>query len=74
MGKLTGRMQRAKALEARMQSEGRHADAEIVKCLRLSASVAQVTLQQLHRDNMALRQRLGLPSFSDQSTDGDDQQ
>lgn len=56
----------ARAVEDRTRAEGRHMDADVIRRLRVSASAAQGTLKTIHRDNMALRQQLGLPSFLDE--------
>ena len=55
----------AMALEHRLIEEGRHMDAQIVSRLRRGALSVRGTLKILHRDNMELRQRLGMPSFLD---------
>lgn len=57
----------AKALEALLKAEGRHADARIVERLRRSGQTAWSTLKVVHREYVALRQRLGLPTLQDRS-------
>lgn len=60
-------MDKAKDLEAKLMTEGRHMDAEVIRGLRISARSAHTTLKVIHRDNMELRQKLGLPSFLDET-------
>ncbi len=55
------RIARAKELEERLMSEGRHEDAQIVHQIRRSGQVALSTLKNLYRDNMELRAELGKP-------------
>lgn len=62
--------QRAKDLEDRLKNEGRFADAQIVAKVRKTASSAIGTCKLLHRDNMELRQKLGLPSYLDEKFGG----
>lgn len=68
MSRVERRMNDARKLEAELRLEGRHFEADIVQGLRKSLATATATLKVLHRDNMALRQRLGLPSFLDDRT------
>ncbi|MEM8822056.1 MAG: hypothetical protein AAGF30_00450 [Pseudomonadota bacterium] len=58
-------MNDAKALERRLEAEDRLDDANLIAALRRSAQSAQSALKVIHRDNMELRQTLGLPSFVD---------
>ena len=60
----------AKEVEDTLRGEGRHMEADRIKRLRLSGSGIQGTLKTLHRDNMELRKRLGLPSFLDEKHGG----
>ncbi|MFB9149565.1 hypothetical protein [Roseovarius ramblicola] len=53
----------ARRVESRLKAEGRHFEAEAVARIRRGYAAAQGTAIVLHRDNMDLRQMLGLPPF-----------
>lgn len=53
----------AQEVESRLRAAGWHMDAETVARLRKGYAAARATAKVLHRDNMDLRNRLGLPSF-----------
>ncbi|MCE6958310.1 hypothetical protein LAZ40_04470 [Cereibacter sphaeroides] len=62
----------ARQVEEALRREGRHFEADAIGRLRRSLSAALGTMGVLHRDNMELRQRLGLPSLLDlPAADGD---
>lgn len=54
-GRLAKRLERAKDLEGRLRDEGRYADAEVIRALRLSASSGQGMLKSLISENNDLR-------------------
>lgn len=65
MARFQEKAEAAKALEAVLKAEGRHADALIVQRLRRSGQSAWSTLKVVHSDNVELRRQLGLPTFSE---------
>jgi hypothetical protein len=67
-GRLERRMEAAKQLEQTLSDKGLCQYANVIRDLRLSARSVQSTLKTVHRDNMKLRQQLGLPSFLDEQT------
>jgi len=64
------RLEAAKELERRLLTQSRFEDAQIISSLRQSAISARTTCQTLHRDNMVLRRKLGLPAFADTEGEG----
>lgn len=58
----------AQHVERELRAIGENNLADKVMRLRHSHIVATNTLRTLHRDNMELRQRLGMPSFLDCKT------
>ncbi len=56
--KFERKISEAKDLEDRLNDEGRHLDAQIVKRLRLAAISSNGTLKVIHRDNRELREKL----------------
>lgn len=66
-GRSDSRTAKARELRDRMRADGFNADAEVIDGVLRSFAATRSTLKTLHRDNMELRQRLGLPSFLDQS-------
>ena len=59
------RAELAMQLRDRLRASGDNEGARVLDDLLRGYSTARVTLKVLHRDNMELRQRLGLPSFLD---------
>jgi hypothetical protein len=55
----------AKHVESELKSIGEHSHAQRIARLRKGYSTALSTLRTIHRDNMKLRQKLGMPSFLD---------
>lgn len=62
----------AKQVEQELRKSGLHRMANVVLNIRRSQESAVATLKVLHRDNMELRKRLGLPSFLDAEKDKTD--
>lgn len=60
MAQFEKKAEKAKELEAVLEDEGRYRDAAVVRALRLSAAAMQGVTKQLHKDNMELREKLGM--------------
>lgn len=68
MGRSAANAERAKLVEEKLRSQGKHYEADQIKRLRKALAGATGTLKILHRDNMKLRKKLGLQSFLDEKT------
>ena len=65
MARTQRKIDEAKAVESLLCEIGEHEAARRVAAVRKGYLTAIKTLRTLHRDNMELRQELGLPSFLD---------